>query len=514
MIKISVIVPVYNNEKHILNALESLTHQDVEEIEAIIINDGSEDDSGKLIRSYVSSHSFAKLIEQENQGVSAARNAGLDIAKGEYIAFLDADDRYTDGALRKMLATAVEKDADLVIGEAHSVRTLQESSLIQSRDLSQKEEISIADPDLIYNFSNCNKLFRKSLIDQYRIRFPALRHAEDGVFLYTFLKVCGKIAGCPSYVYEYHKRLSIESKSALKRLDRSMFEECMDACEIIIQLIADFPQETRKELMIRILRVTIINEYYRRLWMMDQDAFLAISEYASRYRQMIGDKNWEEICNKADDFDLTDHLPSKKEIVSCPLISVVLVGEISGPALEDLLSTLYFQICPNFELLVPERDRKRMPDEYAMMENIRYCQGADLTELLKNAKGRFIQIIDGPCFYNENSLQIMQRRLKSCGKDFVSVYPWEIDNEKRIENDKIKECFYPKKKNNRYVNAIYRRQLNRIDHFLVNKLFVKEAALKVAEQSNGIRQFKKNCYRLLKYKRYANAVIGLPKGTL
>lgn len=513
--KVSVIIPVYNNEKYVQAALESLDRQGIEDLEAIIINDGSEDKSGDIIDAFIRTHSYAIKIDQTNQGVSAARNAGLAIASGDYVGFLDADDRYTDGALEKMLSVAIEKDADLVVGEAHNVRTLQESALIQSRDLSQKEMISRDDPDLIYNFSNCNKLFRKALIDAHQIRFPYLRHAEDGVFLYSFLKVCDKIAGCPAYVYEYHKRLSIESKSALKRLDLSMFEECMRACEEIISLIGDWPDSTRMELLVRILRVTVINEYYRRLWVMDEDAFLAIRETVERYRQMVGEENWEAICQKTDDLDLTNGVSSKEEIIAQPLISVVLACEPSQDDMEAFLSTLYFQICPNFELLIPQKCKALVPAEYAALENLQYYDdGQKPADILAMTKGRFIQIVDQPCIYNENTLQIMQRRLKNGEKDFVSVYPWEIEDEKRYTNSKIEECFAQKKKSNRYVQAVYRRQMNHVDHLLVNKLFTREGALQVVRQAGSITAFRRSIYHLLKCKRCKNDVIGLPKGSL
>ena len=513
--KVSVIIPVYNNEKYVQTALESLDRQGIENLEAIIINDGSEDSSGDVIDAFVQTHDYAIKIDQPNRGVSAARNAGLDIATGDYVGFLDADDRYTDHALEQMLALAVEKDADLVVGEARNVRTLQESTLIQSRDLSLKEEISRDDPDLIYNFSNCNNLFRKSVIDANQIRFPYLRHAEDGVFLYSFLKVCERIVGCPVYVYEYHKRLSIESKSALKRLDRSMFEECMRACGEIINLITDWQESTRLELLVRILRVTIINEYYRRLWVMDEAAFLLISETAGHYRQMVGEEKWAEICQKTDDLDLSNGLPSKKDIMEHPLISVVLACETSQEEMEGFFSALYFQICPDFELLIPERHKALIPAEYTELENLRYYDDAQKpAEILANTKGRFIQIVDKPCIYNENTLQIMQRRLKSGERDFVSVYPWEIENENRYTNSKIEACFAQEKKGNRYVQAAHRRLMNHVDHLLANKLFTREGALRVAKKAGSIDAFRKSIYHMLKGKRCRNDVIGLPKGSL
>ena len=92
MPKISVIVPVYNVEKYLRKCIESILNQTFREFELILVDDGSTDSSGKICDEYALKDSRIKVIHKENGGASSARNAGLDVAKGEYIGFVDSDD--------------------------------------------------------------------------------------------------------------------------------------------------------------------------------------------------------------------------------------------------------------------------------------------------------------------------------------------------------------------------------------------------------------------------------------
>ena len=92
MVKLSVIIPVYNDEKYLRECLDSVCNQTLDDIEIICINDGSTDSSPEILNEYSQADERIIIINQENRGPAASRNNGLDIAKGEYIAFLDAAD--------------------------------------------------------------------------------------------------------------------------------------------------------------------------------------------------------------------------------------------------------------------------------------------------------------------------------------------------------------------------------------------------------------------------------------
>lgn len=108
-IKISIIIPVYNVEEYIEQCLESVINQTLKEIEIIIVNDGTQDNSMKKIERFLSDKRIV-VIDKENGGVSSARNVGLEIAKGEYIAFVDSDDFIDKIMLEKIYKNTEERD--------------------------------------------------------------------------------------------------------------------------------------------------------------------------------------------------------------------------------------------------------------------------------------------------------------------------------------------------------------------------------------------------------------------
>lgn len=119
MIKFSIVVPIYNVEKYIGQLVESLQKQTLNEIEIILVDDGSPDKSGEICDKYASEDKRIKVIHKKNGGVSAARNDGLDVAQGEYIMFCDSDDWLPLDALENLYNEGKRTDADIVIGEVY-----------------------------------------------------------------------------------------------------------------------------------------------------------------------------------------------------------------------------------------------------------------------------------------------------------------------------------------------------------------------------------------------------------
>ena len=115
MVKVSVIVPAYNVEGYINDCLESLVNQTLKEIEIIVVNDGSTDRTSEIISKFSAKDSRMKIINQENQGLSAARNNGMQQATGEYIGFVDSDDYIDLDFYEKLYEAAKTNDADISV---------------------------------------------------------------------------------------------------------------------------------------------------------------------------------------------------------------------------------------------------------------------------------------------------------------------------------------------------------------------------------------------------------------
>ena len=115
---VSIIVPIYNVEQYLAECLDSLVNQTLKDIEIICVNDGSPDNSADVVREYIQADSRIKLIEQENRGLSGARNTGLKVAKGEYVYFMDSDDWLESDAMDICYQVAVTKGVDVVFFDA------------------------------------------------------------------------------------------------------------------------------------------------------------------------------------------------------------------------------------------------------------------------------------------------------------------------------------------------------------------------------------------------------------
>ena len=189
MSKISVIVPVYDVENYLEKCVESIQNQSVSDIEIILIDDGSKDRSGEICDMLMLQDHRIKVIHQSNQGVSAARNAGIDAAAGKYLAFIDADDYIEPQMLKKLYTIAEKYSADVVACGAflydHQSRKylpgLTAKGAYNHRQL--MESVFLLPNPL----GGCiwNKLFRRDVLGD--VRYPVgVSMAEDRIFLYEF----------------------------------------------------------------------------------------------------------------------------------------------------------------------------------------------------------------------------------------------------------------------------------------------------------------------------------------
>lgn len=218
-VKVSVIVPIYNVEDYIKECLESLERQIFNEIEVIMVNDGSTDDSGRIARKFAErNHNFV-LIDQNNRGLSAARNAGLQQAKGEYVYFLDSDDLLTDGAINELYQRASSEDLDVLKFGAYVFEdrskelkwTTEEGYKYKGEYPGVYEGLDllgrfIANGDTA--FSSCCLIFtKKSMIEKEHLRFCKGIIHEDNLFHWQLLSLSKRVAvlNKPLYCRRYRK---------------------------------------------------------------------------------------------------------------------------------------------------------------------------------------------------------------------------------------------------------------------------------------------------------------------
>lgn len=205
---ISIIVPVYNVEKYLYKCLDSLVNQTYKNIEIIVVDDGSTDDSGKIADEYSNKYENVKAIHTENGGLSAARNVGIDNSNGEYLAFTDSDDWIDSNTFEVAYKMIASNDYDLssfAMLPEYDTETEQYISEYDINNCKQKELFSlILDTDYVCGYA-CNKLFKKSLIGDLRFD-ESLLSCEDIDFCTKYATKCRNAVYTTAKFYHYRQR--------------------------------------------------------------------------------------------------------------------------------------------------------------------------------------------------------------------------------------------------------------------------------------------------------------------
>lgn len=208
---ISVIIPVYNVSNYLDQCLESVVSQDYPNLEIILVDDGSTDDSGEKCDAWAEKDSRILVIHQENKGISGARNTALDICRGEYIIPLDSDDFWAPGIVKYVHGRMVSKNADLAIFKNRKFvdgESVKQIVIQPSADFSTYEKADAyrrmyaADQDFIALAHN--KMYRRYLFDE--IRYPLGKRYEDAFVSHLILERAETIIKLEEPLYYYRKR--------------------------------------------------------------------------------------------------------------------------------------------------------------------------------------------------------------------------------------------------------------------------------------------------------------------
>lgn len=213
--KISIIVPVYNASRYLCECIESILSQSFRDFELILVNDGSTDDSLDICKKYEKSDDRIIVVSQANGGVSKARNRGLDVAKGKWIIFADADDYFLDDALSILSERAMQTGTDLVLANAMKLKNGKLSELHKL-----KSEVLPNAIMSIKHFALWGYLFNADIIRKYKLKFiEGLAYSEDRLFIYQMARYCKTIAFCnkPIYVYRINDASACSSQNGVRK---------------------------------------------------------------------------------------------------------------------------------------------------------------------------------------------------------------------------------------------------------------------------------------------------------
>lgn len=279
---VSVVVPVYNAEKYLENCLESIINQTMRDIEIVLVNDGSTDNSGKICKQYEQNDARIIYVEQKNQGVSVARNKGKDIATGEYILFIDADDEMDLTMIEKLYSDIQKYNGDIAVCKIQKVKSKNEVKINTAEDISvcsmkQEDALKSYFTESKLEIGVWNKLFRKSVIENINYHVGR-RMNEDKFFAFESIMKSQVITYRNEGLYYYFERDNSVTK---QKFDEKWFDNIFFAERIYEIIIKDKPyleREARYQL--------VMTKYYLILAMKRKQADIS---YKVEYEKLIND---------------------------------------------------------------------------------------------------------------------------------------------------------------------------------------------------------------------------------
>ena len=206
MVKVSVIIPVYNVENYLEKCLESVVNQTLKDIEIICVNDGSPDNSLEILNKYSKADSRITVITQINSGPSEARNAGMRIAKGEYIGFVDADDFLDLDFYENLYNSAVNNNADIACGGIMRLYPQKNKIFLGFEEENTFETVKekyMVTGVPYYNYA-WNKIYKREALINFKIEFPRGVLYEDMFFTADVLEKLGKLVTVPKVYYNHY----------------------------------------------------------------------------------------------------------------------------------------------------------------------------------------------------------------------------------------------------------------------------------------------------------------------
>ena len=292
---VSVIIPVYNVVNYLREAVDSIINQTYNNLEIILVDDGSIDGSATVCDQYLYD-SRVTVVHQENKGLSGARNTGLDIMTGEYVAFLDSDDAFYPEMIQTMITEIKDNEADLVVCGFYSYRT-EKGLLSRTRQTHKgcyfkKERISGAEAlkRLFFgeiNYAVWNKIYCRKLWEG--LRFSEGRVYEDVQVMYELLGKCKKVLLLPEIMVAYRIRTdSITKTASIQNVKDYLYSQQLRAVQMEKCVPDRFSEEELKQFEEVQLR-SLIRQYSQ--WMTshpDKESKAVLEETRTQIKQKRG----------------------------------------------------------------------------------------------------------------------------------------------------------------------------------------------------------------------------------
>ena len=418
MVSVSIIMPVYNDENVIKQAILSVVNQTLQDKELICINDGSTDSTLEILNEFSEKYDFIKVYTQENQGSGKARNYGMDIAEGEYIGFLDADDYFIDNdALERLYATAVSNNANMVTGNIlHDVDNPGEFVPFKHLEYFTQDKVILPE-DYGIPWSFYKSIFKTDFLLSNKIYFPDLLRGQDPVFLAEILAKVDKIYAVATDVYAYVFYDAIDRCNTYRKLYDQLLH---------YKIVLDYLKEPR---------FIKANDDFKRAFrwfvnQLDEDesvtALKIINEIFDGNTEILHSIHYQVYSKFSDNPEIEELCEYRFK----PKISVIIPVYNAEPYLKEAMDSLLNQTLSDFELICVNdgskdnslkmlRDYAKNDSRFKIIDQENAGCGASRNRALKEACGEYIYFFDPDDFISQDAFEKLYKNAVSNNSDLV-----------------------------------------------------------------------------------------------
>lgn len=407
---VSILVPVYNVSKYLRQCLDSLVNQTLSDIEIICVNDGSTDESGKILQEYAAVDSRIVVVNKDNGGLPSARNAGLDVARGKYVGFVDGDDYVDSDMYRKMYNAAIANNADIVVCGGHLFPKEEKASqwlkdVLSPRDITYRA----GGEEALYSERGAKPflwrdLIKKQLIDEHNFRLDeSIVVGEDQAFQFKVFPAAKRVTFISDklYYYRYSRPESIMNEPQYKDYGARISKHVNMMASIIQNSPGLF---SSKDSAVRFFSWCVEFIYWDIIRVNAADRVDIARSFCTLlsqngYFNHIKSYSW----NVRNHFDYMYGLMEKKE--EQPLISIVLTVGACADYISDCLDSLLNQSEKNTEIILYENGAddatRKLVREY-LYKDMRICLrlgewqpvSEKYNDALLTAKGKYIAFLN------------------------------------------------------------------------------------------------------------------------
>lgn len=490
-IKVSVIVAVHNGGEKLRKSLDSIKNQSLKDIEVIMVDALSGDNTADIMKSYISDSRF-RFFSFNGESVSESRNFALKEANGKYIAFCGSNVIFTKNLLKNMYETAKEKNADLCVSPMASSDIYGKHEFTSASTLSKEKVTDKFDTNLIWNPAVTNKLFKREKLENTETLFRPYGKAREAAFSIPFAFKSNIIVSVSKdsaiyinpvkndgvstfpieqYLSAYEYIIKQAQTAFSEEIEKS--ESDFDKKELKKQMICYIDQVYHKEITV------LLYSYYRHFWSLDDKTIKSYADIIISLYDKLSKSGKSQLRKKNKDIFYGEKLiSSRKEMAENPKVTLCIsrgnkYQSCSSENLEIQVNSVFNQTMPSFELFIDKALYDIFPEKWKNNENVTFIEADSIGEFkelcLEESKTDYIMYQDGFARLNPKILMRHYCTLEGKDKYGFSTSPLTYFDEINTEMYIFSDLFFKSETEKSRVHEGDKTFL--LDLFFCNKLF-------------------------------------------